>query len=573
MKKATLLTLLLIAVNAAGLFTGVLEDAAYRTLMPYSTLSHFIMGLTPLPSDFMQIHKTPILIFKLELLAVSIVILYFMHSHRPPKFLDKVTQKNTLFYLMMLASLAPLWAFTYVPSADGPNRMLEAHIFREYGNPKYGYESFFDKNPRNTTNMLFQLFALLLKPVDILLVEKIFLSIVFVLTPLSVRYFLKAFGETQGKEFISLLFLYTIPLSMGFHNYVAGIPLIFLALGYYLRNLKKPKTKKTINTIILLGLCFITHVFHFLFTATTIIMLKFTEAGRRQKMVLASALVMLAAYSIMITFPVYNILNALNSGETLNIVTNPQLTLKLYKVYRHLIPHSIVGVATVAFLTALLIYNATVTKPDKKNKKYLNMALAFLALYFIIPTDLYKGYVGMRLATPTFLLMLPWIKIRKKDQALLTLLTCIITVSIIANHLYFYERYNKRIDESNSGIRLKKENPKIFPIIRFDKKAYGSIGADPLIFAWSYYLLEKGGVTPFIFASPHHAIVYQDWMTCRDLQCETIPPGYPIPLKDSCRRERFYDYIVSWGVEFPYRVCGNFQLKYWSQGLRIYERI
>lgn len=573
MKNEKILTLSLLALNALTLFSGLVEDTIYRTLMPYSTLPYFLLSRNPLPLDFMQVHTTPILLFKLELLTASAVILFSLHAQGAKKIFAKISgRRQKLFAIMILASIIPIWVFNYVPSADGPNRLLEATILREYDNPEYDYPLYFDKNPRNLTNMLFQLFALILKPLDIILVEKIFLSLVFILTPLSVYYFLKAFGDTQGKEFISLLFLYTIPLSMGFYNYLAGMPLIFITLGYYTRNQKKLATKKIINLLALLLLCFITHVFHFLFTATVIILLRFFEGDRKQKIVAVSVLTILAATTLILTFPLYNIQNTLNSREIINQFTKPEFGLKIYKLYRHLIPHSIIGVLTVTALAALLAYSKRVSKTIKKNKKYANIALVFLILYFLTPTDLYKGYVGMRLATPAFLMMLPWIKIRKKDQALLKILVSIILVFVIVNHMIFFERYNDLISEFTSRLELVDANPKIYPMIRFDKRVHGSIGADPLIFAWGYYLIEKGGVTPFVFASPHHVIVYKDWMECREPRCEFIPPGYPVPLKDSCREERFYDYVLTWGVEFPYRVCGNFKLKHWSEGLRIYER-
>jgi hypothetical protein len=565
---------ILILINIFSFFTNYVESFVYATISPLNY--HFNKTTTVFLERMFSQHQFPILLFKMELLLVSVVIIFYLTSNQFNKYLEKIIlEKKNIFYFLILVSLIPFWSFKFIPTSDGPNHLLQSHILREYNNPKYNYSSFFEVNKRINPNMFFHVFMFLLKPFDLFISEKIFLSLVMVLTPFSVYYFLKSFGKTCGKEFISFLFLYTIPLSTGFYNYLIGIPFIFFTLGFYKRNTGNFNRKTMIYLLLLFFLCYLSHIFSFVFALTVILLINFFKGDKRKKIYLSAVIPSLLVIVVFLLLPFYQIIDFFeNPSLPFDASGYPNFLTKIYKLYRHFIPYSIVGGFTTLMLVLLLIYVFEYVKPGSENIEFLKLSLIFFTLYVLIPTKLNKGYIGIRFITPAFFLLLPWIKIKTEHQGVLISLISVVLCFIVANHVYFYSDYNQLLTEFTSGLDYVKPNKMFFPIINFDKQKHNSIGTDPLIFSASYYVIEKGDVMPGVFtSSTGYPLLYRDSKKCKHPLCLDMPEGFPIPVIQNCMQERYYDYILTWDYEFQALNCNNFKLIHEDGELRIYEKI
>ena len=67
-------------------------------------------------------------------------------SSRGSRLLAGITRhpEATLFWVLALAHLAPVWYFRYVPTQDGPAHLNNAQIIRDIGDPATGYADLFE---------------------------------------------------------------------------------------------------------------------------------------------------------------------------------------------------------------------------------------------------------------------------------------------------------------------------------------------------------------------------------------------------------------------------------------------
>ena len=116
-----------------------------------------------------------------------------------------------LFGLVAL-HLLPIWIFPFFPTQDGVSHVYNAHVLREYWNPAYDFQTFYDINWNLFPNWLshFVLAALMLV-IPPLLAEKLFLSAYVILFPLAISYFLRSLHPDQKPTiplWISFFFIY-----------------------------------------------------------------------------------------------------------------------------------------------------------------------------------------------------------------------------------------------------------------------------------------------------------------------------------------------------------------------------
>jgi len=70
-----------------------------------------------------------------------------------------------------------------------------------------------------------------------LVAEKILLSVIIALFPLSFFYFLDAVHKGKNLYgFLGFLFSYNYLLHMGFYSFSASVPMCFFALGYFMKH-------------------------------------------------------------------------------------------------------------------------------------------------------------------------------------------------------------------------------------------------------------------------------------------------------------------------------------------------
>lgn len=166
-----------------------------------------------------------------------------------------------VFAFLSIACVIPIWTCEYFPSQNGPSLLYIVFMQGKLNSPQYGYSEHFDFHPFPTpyllqTTALNALF-LVFSPV---LADKVWITCVVLLRPLSVFYFLRGLGRNPAIYALAALpLLYDFSLMRGYFNYHAGVSIAFLLFGYYVRRRKSWTAGSTVIFNLLVLLQYFTH--------------------------------------------------------------------------------------------------------------------------------------------------------------------------------------------------------------------------------------------------------------------------------------------------------------------------
>jgi hypothetical protein len=199
------------------------------------------------------------------------------------RFRDAAGEGGGLLLALILAHLALLWAFPYVPTHDGPAHLENARILADYSRPDLDLLARYYRFNRELGANWFGhlILAGLTRFLPLLLAEKIFLSGYTILLPLSVRY--AANVVRPGSGFLAVLvfpFLYGFLFHFGFYYFVYSLPLFFFTLGYWLKHGEDLTLGQTVSlSLLALALAF-THLYSLVMAslAMGVLALSFTLA-------------------------------------------------------------------------------------------------------------------------------------------------------------------------------------------------------------------------------------------------------------------------------------------------------
>ena len=145
------------------------------------------------------------------------------------------------FVALILIECAPIWAFRFVPTQDGPSHLDNAAVIANYATAPIIREYYSLTLVQPAGNALAQIvLAGLLKIFEPLTAEKVFLTAYIVFFFLAFRYLLRAL--TLYADHFSCLAGVCVPsffFYMGFWNFIAGSVLLLFTVGYVLRRTQR----------------------------------------------------------------------------------------------------------------------------------------------------------------------------------------------------------------------------------------------------------------------------------------------------------------------------------------------
>jgi hypothetical protein len=145
----------------------------------------------------------------------------------------------TLFVLLTLVQLVPVWAFTYLPTTDGAAHVANAQVMRKIGDPALGaFRHYYVVSNAPIPNLIgHMVLAGLLYAVPPVAAEKILVSLYMVLFPLAVRYAVRAIRpRATPLAFLAFPMVYSYLFAQGFYNFVLSCGVFFFVVGYWVRN-------------------------------------------------------------------------------------------------------------------------------------------------------------------------------------------------------------------------------------------------------------------------------------------------------------------------------------------------
>src|SRR3954447_7853707 len=138
-----------------------------------------------------------------------------------------------LYLGLAILSLAPIWAASYLPTADGPSHVYNSWVLHELVAGKAGvvsqwYAVDWRPHPNWTGHAVLALLMTVFPP---LIAEKLLVSGIVLL-------FLYAVWRYAGEEgrpyaFIAFPFAYNLLFQMGFYNFCIGAALFFLVVAVW----------------------------------------------------------------------------------------------------------------------------------------------------------------------------------------------------------------------------------------------------------------------------------------------------------------------------------------------------
>jgi len=525
-----------------------------------------------------------------------------------------------LFLFFVLLCIAPAWIFEFVPLVDYPRHLFIAHVAK---NPA-SFAGFFELNPLGVPNsMCYPILIALNFFMPLAIAGKVLLSITIALFVFGVKYLSDSLGNGKSwSPLFGVILLFTLSFVIGFVNFLIGTGISFFALGYWARNAGCGSARKKIILSVLLLMVYFAHLMAFssLFFITAAAAFFYFQNAKKAFFSLlpfapalaAFALFFLAAGGAVSDFspviwqvvgqklrnflfllsPVSNgfgnvsLLLALFAASTAAICLffetmysaafkrfGEKSFTKLRKtncfakwlmrwntcVKNHLISHRIHSV----------VFNKSLKKPAfrKNMRAALAAALAPGVLLFLLLPNSAGTYWPIDSRLAFFLVAYGAILLRQPKKQfcrrIFDLLLTLGALAAIAGVFMFFSQSQQEIGEYVSGISLVEENSRLLPLIEWDN------GFLPVnLHSDSYYLIEKGGVSPYFTLTKMFPIAYAG-------NSYTIAPVQLSPQTyDNNAHAKHFDYVIAYGSREKYEkeIEKSFEKIFENRGLALYKK-
>ena len=478
-------------------------------------------------------------------------------------------RKTILICTLTILHISPLWVFEYFPTQDGP-----AHVYNSYVLSVFHDEDstrlreYYKLNLTLFPNWLAHIcMSLLMKVFPPLIAEKILLSAIIGLLPLSLFYFLGAVHKGKSLYgFLGFMFSDHYLLHMGFYSFSLSVSLFFFALGYFIKHKDNLGVDKIAILNLLCILIYFSHILSFLLLILSLSLLSVTSFYRSPKRVLTLLVSMLPLYFIMANYLFTNI-GTDNGDFELRwerfgdwkawdyLLSTKSL---MFFTDAHLIPTRIMGIM-LGLLFAVTLYKKIRQKAIvSQDNPFLLLFGVFAILYFIMPWGIATGgWINDRVNLFIFPVLLPFLSedYHKHIKRGIVVVMIILSITRLAINFRYYYPLDKSLKEFTSGTKLI-ENDKVVlgissdvsPSVKESPSATHRIIVKPFGHAINYYGVGNGSVN----------------LTNYEVKFNYFPFDWKIQHSGAI------DYIVAWKLDKtdPF-ACGDDIMR--SHGLDVHE--
>ena len=427
-----------------------------------------------------------------------------------------VRRKRILISLLIILHISPLWVFKYFPTQDGP-----AHVYNSYVLSVFHDEDstrlreYYKLNLTLFPNWSSHTFmSLLMKIFPPLIAEKILLSVIIGLFPLSLFYFLGAVHKGKNLYgFVGFLFSDHYLLHMGFYSFSLSVPLFFFALGYFIKHKEDLGVDKIAILNLLCILIYFSHILSFLLLILSLTLLTITSFYRKPKRVMALLVCMLPLYFIMANYLLTNI--GTDNGEF-------ELKWERFGEWKawdyflstkslmsftdaHLIPTRIMAIMLGLLFAVTLYKRIRQRRIMSQDNQFLLIFGVFTVLYFIMPGGMASGgWINDRVNLFIFPMFLPFLsedyhKYIKRGIVVVMIILAITRLSISCRYYY---PLDKSMKEYTSGIELIEKNKVVLGIASDaspnvqDSPPFTHVEfVEPFGHAINYYCVDNGSIS------------------------------------------------------------------------------
>lgn len=144
-----------------------------------------------------------------------------------------------------IAAVLPLWASELLPFQDAPQHLAAIRVLADYRAPAFGFEKWFEIDLFRLQYLGFYLpAAALAKLFGPDAACRIALSLIGLSIPASVWMLLGAFGRDRRMAVFAPAVFHTLPLYMGFFNFVESVPAAIAIVAVTERHLREPTRRR-----------------------------------------------------------------------------------------------------------------------------------------------------------------------------------------------------------------------------------------------------------------------------------------------------------------------------------------
>lgn len=466
-----------------------------------------------------------------------------------------------LYLLLLLIYILPVWLFTYFPSQDGPSHLYNAFILNHYNDPNYVFQQFYDIRhtliPNWTSHALLALFMRFVTP---LTAEKLLLTGYVILMATALLYLTTTVKkDAKPLAFLGFPFIYNGLFVMGFYNYVLGIGLMLISIGYWWRNVQGISRKTILILGILMLLLYFTHPLALSLAMFSVLMITLLNLANRS-ITFKKALLSLTSFLIPSTL----LLCHMEGGPWQWGDWPFNRLLRFFWENGSLVYHSPHQMIPARILTwtfsALVLYSLMKEHVFRKegwfNLKrrpkdfFFFLSLAFLIFYFIFPDRMSGGAVIKgRLSYLPFLIIIPWISwnMPKMAKNLVGAMLMVLAVAYVGQASVYHKRLSNELETYMSGGNVIEPNSVILPLC-FDAVGSGSI-IGTFQHPVGYYGCLTGGIDlgNYEAGTGHFPTIFKGNYERPDIPAIENNPG----AFDFVRWVHEIDYVITWALPEP----------------------
>ncbi|MEA2604329.1 MAG: hypothetical protein QOF89_5321 [Acidobacteriota bacterium] len=378
----------------------------------------------------------------------------------------RISGEGLLFAILLILHVAPIWAFRFFPTQDGPGHQALAFILRQYDRPDAGLlRQYYALNREALPNeFIFFLMNHVLGFLPVPVTEKVLLTLYALLLPLSVRYALRGIAQPgiDRAGFLAILsfpFLYNYTLHMGFFNFNFSLPAFFFTVGYWLRHGERMTPLRTAALALLILWVYFCHPVTLVMTAAALLTLAvwrlLLERGLERgagfrRWLLPPLLALLPALILMFSFlgrRMDSKIGFLPLGVKLEHLAG------LYSLasLSHWTPPLAAALALLFYILTVLALRQRGKRPPEIRDGLLLVVLVFLAAYLLAPSEISGGgFVNHRLNLFPFLALILWLgafEYSDRRRRWIQIVATVLSLLFLLVHVRAYALLNQGLSE------------------------------------------------------------------------------------------------------------------------------
>jgi hypothetical protein len=369
-----------------------------------------------------------------------------------------------LFVLLLIAHVALVWSFAFIPSQDGPAHLNNANALRKYADPAHPqFAAYYVRNAHLDPNYVTHaLLGALMAFLPMITAQKVLASGYVLLLPLAARYALRSLRrEASWASLLIFPFVCNFLFEKGFYNFCYSLGFFFLVLGFYLRHRADFRPRHVLGLFALTVPLYLAHPVSLALAYTSIGAIAATraiaqrsEGTRTWRNLLLPAAALLPTAAMLASFVLRQ---RSESSHHFGPVKLAELLLSLQALYSFHKAELFVAAALAAVLgfTTLAVLLRKFRQRDwTPGDELLAAVAAFVPVYLLTPNVAAGGsWISTRLTLYPYLLLILWLgcqTLSRRARRLLQTTGVVAALALLVSHALAYHALGPYLQEYTS---------------------------------------------------------------------------------------------------------------------------